>query len=297
MPHGSEAVQDRGRGRAARRGDGELIKPSDWDFSRRSENDYYSEIMRVLEKTRTVSLIDLPTLLELWSRQIASRMVLGRLSSTARTWRAAASEAMQGRRVYELLQRELQGPVGARVRQLIEQNALLIRTLPQEAALQASQEIARRAQAGLRPSASEELSVLRHVQRWQARRLARTETAKAQAALTQARAEELNLNWYVWRTSEDERVRPSHRKMDAVLFRFDDPPSPEALAGERSYGRYNAGGGSFNCRCFAEPLLRLNQVEWSHRVYAGGVIRMMTLSAFRQLNSLPREVTRLGVAA
>jgi len=203
---------------------------------------------------------------------------------------------MQGRRIYELLQAELQGPVGDRVRQLVEENARLIKTLPEGAARLASKELARRAQEGQRPSASEELSVFRHIQRWQARRIARTETAKAQSALTQARSEELGLPWYQWRSSRDERVRASHRKMDTVLFRFDSPPSPEALVGEKDYGRYGAGN-TFNCRCYAEPLLRLNQVEWPHRVYASGVIRSMTLAAFRRMNQLPADTVRLGVSA
>ncbi len=273
------------------------MKPSDWDYSRRAEQDYYSAIMRVLERTQTIPLIDRETFLELWSRQIAERMILGRVVQTARTWRQAARESMQGRMVYEALQRELQGPVGYRVRELIEQNAKLIRTLPSEGALQASQEIARAAQEGKRYSASEENSVFQHIARWQARRIARTETSKAQSALTEARSEELNLPWYIWRTSKDERVRPSHRKMEGVLIRFADPPSPEALIGIRStLGHYNVGQAP-NDRCYGEPLLRLTQVEWPHKVYYDGAVRMTTLARFRMLNHLPAHTEAIGIAA
>ncbi len=272
------------------------MKYSDWDYSHRAERDYYTSIMRVLEKTATLPLIDRETFLALWARQIAERMILGRAVATARTWRQAARESMRGQMVYGLLQRELAGPVGRRVRELIEQNAALIKTLPQETALQASKEMARAAQGGKRYTASEESSVFRHIARWQARRIARTETAKAQSALTQARAEELDLDWYVWRTSQDRRVRLSHRKMEDVLFRWDAPPSPEALAGEKNYGRYNAGG-TFNCRCYAEPLLRLTDVAWPHRVYANGGIRSVTLADFRRMNHLPERETRIGIAA
>jgi len=272
------------------------LKYEDWDFPRRAESDYFNWIWQILEKTRTLSLIDRGTFLDLWSRQIAERMILGRLVSTQRTWRAAARESMQGRRVYELLQRELQGPVGDRVRQLIEENARLIKTLPEEGARLASREMARRAQEGRRPEASEELAVFRHIQRWQARRIARTETAKAQSALTQARSEELGLDWAVWRTSQDERVRVSHRNMEGVLFSWNDPPAPELLVREKSEGRYTPGR-IYNCRCFAQPVLRTDNLAWPHKVYANGVIRMTTLAAFRRMNALPAETVRLGVAA
>ena len=127
-------------------------------------------------------------------------------------------------------------------------------------------------------------NVGRHPRARRARLIARTETSKATTALTQARAEELDLQWYLWRTSEDQRVRVSHRRMNNVIFNWKSPPAPEKLVGEKSTaGRYHAGN-IWNCRCYPEPLLRFDQVPWPHKVFVGGAIRPMTLVAFRNLN-------------
>jgi hypothetical protein len=84
-------------------------------------------------------------------------------------------------------------------------------------------------------------------------------------------------------------VRGSHRLLQGVLVQWSDPPSPEALFHERSYGHYHAGN-TFNCRCYPAPVLNLNTLVWPHRVYAGGAIRMMTLVRFKemfQIQSVP----------
>ena len=113
--------------------------------------------------------------------------------------------------------------------------------------------------------------------------IARTEVSKASTALTRARAEELNLPAYIWRTSKDARVRPSHRQMDGVICFWDDPPAPEALAGIKStLGNYNCGDAP-NDRCYPEPMLRFDQVTWVHKVCRGGRIQMMTRAAFSSL--------------
>jgi SPP1 gp7 family putative phage head morphogenesis protein len=117
---------------------------------------------------------------------------------------------------------------------------------------------------------------------YQARRIARTETAKAQAALTQTRAQNLGINWYVWRT-----VRDSHRHMEGVLVPWGNPPNPEALIGkETTTGPYHAGN-TFNCRCYAEPLIDIDWLEWPHKVYIGGAIQMMNRDEFAAIEADP----------
>ena len=106
---------------------------------------------------------------------------------------------------------------------------------------------------------------------------------KARAAGEQARAENLGLNWYVWRTSGDSRVRPSHRIMDDVLVPYSDPPAPETLIGEPSQGQYHAGA-ALGCRCVQLPLLDSSDVAWPHKVYRGGLVQTMTLRQFRRLS-------------
>ena len=265
-----------------------------WEQPKRAEADYARLLFEITKKAFRIPLALRAEFLDLWSHQAAERMVLQRLHETARTWRAASREVMRGQYIYELLQRELDGPIGVRVNELIAENAKLIRSLPEKVALQAAQEQARRAQEGMRPEVDKNL--LGHIAHWHSRLIARTETAKAQSALTQARSEELDLPWYVWQTSRDARVRHSHRKMQGVLVRWSDPPSPELLVGEKSEGHYNAGN-IYNCRCYNEPLLRLNQIAWPAPVYMDGRLRRVTLAQFRNMNHYPEREQRIGIAA
>ena len=57
------------------------------------------------------------------------------------------------------------------------------------------------------------------------RRLTRDQTGKAIGQLTQARHRQIGIEEYTWRTSQDERVRPSHAALDGTRHRWDSPPS------------------------------------------------------------------------
>lgn len=262
------------------------MKQESWRPAKRIEQTYFKEIYDLLRKGLRVAgtvvrWITPQEFLEKWSWTSAQRMILGLRVEQSRTWRQAANESMRGGEVYKLLQSELSGDLGRRYRELIDENSRLIKTLPASVALRASREFAR--QGGLRASETAQSRLLGRLSASAALRLARTETAKANLALTQARSESVGLDWYVWETSQDQRVRPSHRKMQGVLFRFSDPPSPEQLIGLKLVGRYGPGG-IFNCRCYPAPLLYFDQVAWPHRVYWGSVIRYMPFWEFKKIN-------------
>lgn len=215
----------------------------------------------------------------------AKRMVTALYVGSRRTWREAAREAMKGREIYEMLQSELQGPVGDRVRELVEQNARLITSFPQDIATRSNAFVREEAEKGRRASAIADDLMRQFPDMAESRiqLIARTETSKASTALTRARSEELGTIAYIWRSSKDARVRRSHRRMDGVIVFWNDPPSPEELDREkRSYGRYHAGD-TFNCRCFPVPVLRLDHVKWPARVHVDGEIRRMTRDEFASL--------------
>ena len=215
----------------------------------------------------------------------AKRMVTALYVGSRRTWREAAREAMKGREIYEMLQSELKSPVGDRVRDLVEQNARLITSFPQDIATRANAFVREEAEKGRRASAIADDLMRQFPDMAESRiqLIARTETSKASTALTRARSEELGTVAYVWRSSKDARVRRSHRRMDGVIVFWSDPPSPEELDREkRSYGRYHAGD-TFNCRCFPVPVLRLDHVKWPARVHVDGEIRRMTRDEFASL--------------
>lgn len=219
-----------------------------------------------------------------YAEAAAMKMVTHLFTDAGRTWRQAAKVNSQGRMIYEALQRELQGPLGGTVVAQVRRNAELIRSVPADIAREMTEHIMRRSFEGLRASdiAQELLSLYPHISEVKANLIARTETNKTATALTQSRSEMLGIRWYRWRTSEDARVRTSHRLMDKVLVAWDDPPSPEELAHERSYGHYHAGC-TFNCRCYAEPLIDLDFVDWPCKVYRDGVIRVMTRKEFESI--------------
>lgn len=217
------------------------------------------------------------------AREAAKAMVTHLFYDGASDWREAARHGSRGRMVYEALRREKArrndfGPI-------IEQNARYITSMASGVADKVSKDMARGYMEGKRP---EELmrDVLKRwpeLTEWHARLIARTETSKASTALTRVRAEGAGLDWYVWRTSEDARVRTSHYHMDGVICSWSDPPSPEKLVHQKDRGKYNPGE-IFNCRCYPEVLLEYGDVSWPHKVYHNGRIQSMTLAAFKRLN-------------
>ena len=234
-------------------------------------------------------LISEPEWLSRYAFQAAKRMITGLLTRNMRTWRQAAREVMKGPMIYQALQREMAGSTGMRVRELVEENAQLIKSLPRGLAEKATEFILQREQEGVRASEiAEELRPhLTHLSRSRVNLIARTETRKASTALTQARSEDLNLDAYVWRTSQDQRVRLSHRKMEDVIVFWSEAPQPERLAHEKQVLQPYHAGNVFNCRCYPEPMLRIDQVKFPHRVHRNGAIRFMTRAQFAALFSAP----------
>ena len=199
---------------------------------------------------------------------------------SARSWREAATKGTNGRKINKLISNEMQGPVGDRVRELVAENAQYIKTLPEEWAKYATNYAMRQAMDGKRPEEVEaemRKVIPEHMQK-NLKTIARTECAKANAAIVQARAEMCGIKAYIWRCVKDERSRNSHVHMDGVLVFYADPPSPEALVGEKAYGNYHAGN-TFNCRCYQEPVVDYSFLPDVVTVYRDGRIYTTTKHA------------------
>jgi SPP1 gp7 family putative phage head morphogenesis protein len=216
-----------------------------------------------------------------WAQSLAKTFVTHTLEENARTWRQAAAMSGQGSTIRKALDVEMQGPVGKRVNELIQQNAKYIKSVPSDVAQDLTRHVQSKAYEGSRVAyKSEEFKTLvGDMSNNHAKLISRTETSKAMSALTQARAERTGHDWFIWHTSEDQRVRDSHKHMDGVLCRFSDPPSPEALIGEQDVGKYLPGN-IYNCRCFAEPVILWREVSWPRKVYANGSITTMGKKQF-----------------
>lgn len=213
------------------------------------------------------------------------RMVLPLDVGNQRTWREAAKKATKGKFLYRLLMDELKQGTGQIIQQQVMENVLLIKTLPNDVAQKVVNDISENALKGARAESTEKIIRDKTDQhsRASARLIARTETAKTMSALTKARCEQLGLRWYIWRTALDgTRVRLSHRIMEGVLVNWNNPPAPEELVGEKSVGHYHAGN-IWNCRCYSEPVLELEDIRFPARVYYNGQIVMMNKSEFEQI--------------
>lgn len=222
-------------------------------------------------------------------REIAERLAIKMVDWTnvvnARTWRSAAERTTGSRKLYAALRGELRGVVGYKARQIVNQNARLITSIPRKTASHITHKIFAAQQAGARPETIAKMMRvgLPKLMTNEIKLTARTETAKASSALTRARADELNLPFYIWLTSEDQRVRRSHRLMDGIVVPYSQAPSPEALAGEKStLGHYHAGEAP-NCRCTQIVVLSYADLRFPIRIYWGGRIQRMLLRDFKQI--------------
>ena len=235
----------------------------------------------------------------------ASHMATALRVESAATWRQAANKATRGRMIYQALQKEMQGPVGYEVREIVHRNAALISSIPHDIAPIINRFIMEQSVKGKRAAEIAEtveamtfrpdVDVIRrkivNLTEGRIAVIARTETSKATTALTRARSEDLGLDWYIWRTSEDVRVRESHRHMHDVLISWKEAPNPEKLINVKSnLGNYHAGDAP-NDRCFPEPVINIDRVSWPHKVYTGGRIVRMTRAQFAS-RFLPGEVRR-----
>lgn len=219
---------------------------------------------------------------------MASRMVTGVMVENAQSWREAARKSMNGRMIYETLRREMEGPVGIRIQELINDNARLISTFPDDIAELVANFIKDESEKGIRADriAKTLIKQFPEVTRGRINLISRTETSKAGAALTRARSEELGLDWYQWMTSKDVRVRPSHKNLEGVVIAWSDPPAPDLLLNIKSTLGHAHAGEFPNCRCYSAPLISLDDITWPHKVYSTGRIRYMTRANFERLANI-----------
>ena len=218
------------------------------------------------------------------AERLATGMVTAVAGVNAQSWREAARKSTQGRRIHDLLTKEMSGPVGVAFRSYVATQAKLIKSIPQDLAQDVAGQIATRQMRGERADiiAKDIRKRMPEITRARVALIARTQVSSTATSLSRVRAEHLNLPCYEWDTSEDVRVRPSHRNMDKVIVFWSDPPNPEALISIKSHGSYHAGQ-DFQCRCDANVVVDLDQLSYPVRVYRGGTITRMSRAKFEKL--------------
>lgn len=76
--------------------------------------------------------------------------------------------------------------------------------------------------------------------------IARDQTSKVTADLNQIRHEQAGVDTYIWRTSQDERVRPRHRDLEGKVYKYGEPTGAEEGLPP---------GQPIRCRCIAQGVV------------------------------------------
>lgn len=135
-------------------------------------------------------------------------------------------------------------------------NTKLIKTIAPDYLEQVAQRATDYVKSGKNPRLfADELRRQYGLKKFQAKNIARTETAKLNGQLTKTRQQKVGLDEYVWRTSGDERVRRSHARLNGKICSWSDPTvykdGPEDSWKKRtSIGAYVGDpGDDYQCRC------------------------------------------------
>lgn len=136
------------------------------------------------------------------------------------------------------------------------QNASLIKTLPNEALPDLEQIVLRGTQAG--DSASSIAKELR--ERWditegRARVIARDQVSKLGASLNRQRQQRAGVERYRWKDSDDVKVRKTHERRDGEIFEWGKPIGPQLTAKGLKVDTIDGHPGEpINCRCQPIPV-------------------------------------------
>lgn len=123
----------------------------------------------------------------------------------------------------------------------VTENARLIRSLPEQMLGQVEGVVNRGVLAGTRHEDLAKLLVERFgVAESRAALIARDQVLKWHGSLTRLRHLDAGVSEYTWSTSQDERVRPTHRARNGKRYKWDQSPTP---------------GQEVLCRCAAIPVI------------------------------------------
>lgn len=146
----------------------------------------------------------------------------------------------------------------------VEQQITLIKSIPRHI-MESCQSIFLNNLASLDAQAIEKsLKVLGGISARRARTIARDQTHKALTNIIQTKAQAFGAEYYIWTTSNDERVSKGyggHRQLNGRIYRYD---TPTAIID--SYGTKGHVGQRVNCRCvgvsvFLEPNQKVRLVK------------------------------------
>ncbi len=160
-----------------------------------------------------------------------------------------------GRAISAQLRRDIRDtPVGTVLKDRLADQVTLIQSIP----VQAAKRVHRLTLAALEDSRrakeiAQEIQRSGHVTASRATLIARTEVARTASVLVQARCFHNGITHYIWRTAEDEDVRPGHQAMEGKVIPWAFPPA----VNENGRIMHHHAGCIWNCRCWPEPVITL----------------------------------------
>lgn len=230
-----------------------------WQHAKSVETDYAIKLRKAAEHVASIihgfdpqkdaseieeTLARYAETLDPWARAVASRMLEEVSSRDRRRWRTVAKQ--MGRALHAELDL---APTGQLMHQLMRDQVNLIKSIPLEAAERVHEIAIGSLYSGERQSKLvDEILKTGEVTRNRANMIAYTETARASSMLTAARAVYSGSTHFIWHTQRDAKVRPSHRKLDGKIFKWDDPPLCDPP------DHHALPGAIWNCRCYSEPI-------------------------------------------
>lgn len=196
---------------------------------------------------------DLPPMLDMlrkyselltpWATSIGWRMIQNVNARDLVAWKARSQTISA-----ELRREILTAPTGETMRKLLDLQVGLIKSIPLDAAQRVQKLAIEGLEGGKRYNEMvEEIARTGQVSVSKATVIARTETSRAAATLGEARAKHIGATGYVWETSRDGAVRPSHKAMAGKIVLFTDPPTLDNLTGHA--------GCLPNCRCWQRIII------------------------------------------
>lgn len=195
-------------------------------------DDYSDEIDRLMEAT-TLSINRIP----FNKAEVAREIGYDVNTVNSREW----GKQLKAGLGVDVFRREEYIP--STVNSFVKENVSLITKMENDLLAQVDEIVQRSVRQGdTAPRIARQIEERIGVSKSRAKLIARDQTGKLNGQLTRLRQEDIGVESYVWRSSDDERVRSTHASKDDRKFQWDQPPSGTGHPGQ-----------DYQCRCYAEP--------------------------------------------
>lgn len=146
------------------------------------------------------------------------------------------------------------GPIAEAMRKASRENVALITSIPEQHLERVRKVIAEAFTEGTRwESVVDRVKRIGRITENRAKLIARDQVAKMTSDFSRVRQTDMGIKRYRWSGIMDSRERPSHRKLEGKVFRWDKPPLVD--------GEHVHPGQAVNCRCVPIAIVDLDDME------------------------------------